>query len=480
MTTKNRTNRPAARRRRFGVFLGVLMLCFTAAELPAKTPTAADFLELVANLQPFDRYVHGNSISVDRKVVFESATSKRACSLIGAESPILAFEENDRFLCVTAQGAKSPKVVRRVILIKPSILIVDDVVGDVPQDGALRWQLSCRTSPTGARGHSVVADTNGKCICSTLWPAEDVPAWTSTRQEEPAAECHVEIKPMQGENSVRCLHVLSLHPKQEEAVSIKTTIGEKAGVLTLTITGDGDTYRFELPCPGKDAGTVAVTAADGKVAVQRRPLPGGILPHGLDGMRLIDRWDRYYRDGRMPPWNNNLPAAPALQEAVEKETIKPCRVVVLGCGSGSNAIFLAKKGFDVTAVDVAPSALGIAMADAQKAKVKVRWVLANVLALPDLRQFDLIFDRGCYHNVRYVDAAGFVASLKQLSRPGTRCFVLSCNRDNAPGVREQTMRDDFTETFDFEWIRPATIHAGKESKDTAKAWSVMLRRKGEE
>ena len=75
--------------------------------------------------------------------------------------------------------------------------------------------------------------------------------------------------------------------------------------------------------------------------------------------------------------------------------IKPGRAVVLGCGTGTNAIYLAKRGFEVTAIDIAPTALNLAQDRAEKADVKVRWLLADVLAPPvDLERFDFIFDRG--------------------------------------------------------------------------------------
>ncbi len=479
MTTRPRTHRRDARRQCIGAILGVLILCVAAVDLPAKTPTAAEFPELAAHFKPFDAYVCGSSISVDGTVVFDSAAAKTACSLIGAGSRVLTFEENSRFLCMTARGSESPNVVRRVIWIKPSVLIVDDAVASVPAGRAVRWQLSSRNAPTRADAQLVFADAGGQLVCSTLRPAAQTPQWTVAKRQGPAAQCRLEIKPPQGAKVLRCVHVLSLRPAKDKAPSAKTTLRNRAGAVELTVVAKGNTYRFELPRPGTDAGTVEVTAADGKVAVPLRPLPGGVLPHGPGGMKLIERWDKSYRDGRRPPWNNDLPAAPVLQEAVKTKAIKPCRTVVLGCGSGANAIFLAKNGFDVTAIDVAPSALGIAMADARKAGVKVRWVLADVLRLPDSKPYDLIFDRGCYHNVRYVDAAAFVASLKQLTRPGSRCFILSCNRDKAPGIREKTMREDFSALFDFQWLRKATIHVGKNGKRHIPAWSLMLRRKGQ-
>ncbi len=99
--------------------------------------------------------------------------------------------------------------------------------------------------------------------------------------------------------------------------------------------------------------------------------------------------------------------------------------------------------------------------------------------MPEFEPFDLIFDRGCYHNVRYVDAKGFVESVNRISRPGTRFFVLSCDRDQAPGVREPTMRDDFSELFDFEWIRNSSIFTGKQGESRHASWSVMLHKKAQ-
>ena len=115
---------------------------------------------------------------------------------------------------------------------------------------------------------------------------------------------------------------------------------------------------------------------------------------------------------------------------------------------------------------------------AKEAGVQVRWVLADVLALPEMGTFDFLFDRGCYHNVRYVDAAGFVASLRRLSRPGTRCLILSLDRDSPPGVREQTMRDDLEPFYEFQWLRDSGVE-DRDGKLRRESWSLMMRRREE-
>ena len=66
-------------------------------------------------------------------------------------------------------------------------------------------------------------------------------------------------------------------------------------------------------------------------------------------------WDSLYRHGT-PPWEMGVPAA-ELVRLVETKTIRPCRALDLGCGTGADAIYLAKQGFEMTAVDNSPIAL---------------------------------------------------------------------------------------------------------------------------
>ncbi len=95
----------------------------------------------------------------------------------------------------------------------------------------------------------------------------------------------------------------------------------------------------------------------------------------------MERWDAPYRGERLPGWDVGRPCS-HLVRAVEDTTFKPGRAIVLGCGSGTNAIYLASKGFEVTGVDVSPTALAIAAEKARKADVEVDWMVADVSALP--------------------------------------------------------------------------------------------------
>lgn len=477
----------------------VSLACGLAAESRSQTPgdqetgrsmpDATAFPELADVFRSVDQFVFGNTILVGKGDPAKAHDAQPSFDPIPAQSRVVAFEENKHFLYVAADASHivsptprvqanetTPTLVRRFLFLKPSVFVVDDAVRQSAPGKPLRWLLGCRNVPTIAGRQLCVTHGDQQLVCETLWPA------TKTLQRIPGprkaseAAYQIEVEPQADASEVRWLHVFDLRPAASRDAPVKSALEQKDGRFELTIAASNRTFRLSLPPPGVDGGQIAVDSADGETTVARRPLPAGVLPHGPKGIRLIERWDSPYRNGNRPAWDTGVPAED-LKQAVEKGVIRPCRTVVVGCGSGTNAIYLASRGFDVTAIDVAPTALSIAQAKAQEAGVRVRWLLADVLALPKLAPFDFIFDRGCYHNVRYVDAAGLMESLRRLSRPGTRCLVLSLNRDGPPGVREQHMRDDFTPLFEFESLRESGIQTGAKEKTRRPSWSVMLVRK---
>ncbi|GAA4357531.1 class I SAM-dependent methyltransferase [Angustibacter luteus] len=70
----------------------------------------------------------------------------------------------------------------------------------------------------------------------------------------------------------------------------------------------------------------------------------------------------------------------------------PARVLDAGTGTGRVAIELARRGHDVTGVDVDESMVVEARADGRQAGVDVRWVVGDLLDLADLAGggFDLV------------------------------------------------------------------------------------------
>jgi SAM-dependent methyltransferase len=97
-------------------------------------------------------------------------------------------------------------------------------------------------------------------------------------------------------------------------------------------------------------------------------------------------WDARYseRDGAM--WSGR----PNGRLLAEVASLTPGRALDVGCGEGADAIWLARSGWTVTAIDISDVALNRARDVAKAAGVTVTWVCGDVLRTPfPAASFDL-------------------------------------------------------------------------------------------
>jgi cyclopropane fatty-acyl-phospholipid synthase-like methyltransferase len=100
---------------------------------------------------------------------------------------------------------------------------------------------------------------------------------------------------------------------------------------------------------------------------------------------------------RRPPWDTNI-VPPEVHDFIA--THPPGKALDLGCGTGTNAIELAKHNWQVTGVDFAPNAIFSAKQKAKAAQLWVDFRVRDVTKLDGIAgPFDLILDIGCYHNL---------------------------------------------------------------------------------
>jgi cyclopropane fatty-acyl-phospholipid synthase-like methyltransferase len=84
---------------------------------------------------------------------------------------------------------------------------------------------------------------------------------------------------------------------------------------------------------------------------------------------------------------------PNQQLVREAADLPPGAALDIGCGEGADAIWLAERGWEVTGVDFAPTALERAAVHAEAAGVadRIRWVHADVTQwAPEPASFDLV------------------------------------------------------------------------------------------
>lgn len=118
------------------------------------------------------------------------------------------------------------------------------------------------------------------------------------------------------------------------------------------------------------------------------------------------------------PWNIESPPD-ALLSLSESGQISSCTTIDLGCGAGNYAIYLARRGFDVTGVDISPSAIKIARENAKKKGAKVNFLVADVLGnLGELKEtFDFAYDWEVLHHIFPENRKKYVENVHQLLNP---------------------------------------------------------------
>lgn len=190
-------------------------------------------------------------------------------------------------------------------------------------------------------------------------------------------------------------------------------------------------------------------------------------------------WNQHYTD-RQTPWDSGLPSKELIR-VLDEERIAPGRALEFGCGTGTNAIYLASRGFNVTALDCSQEALAAAREKAARTGAKVEFLEADVTRLErPFEPFDFLFDRGCYHAVRRGDLAGFQQTLRKVSRPGTRFLVLTGNAneqgEGPPRVHEHEIRAELGPLFDIHWIREFRFEVPDPPQGFL-AWSCFMTRR---
>lgn len=110
-------------------------------------------------------------------------------------------------------------------------------------------------------------------------------------------------------------------------------------------------------------------------------------------------WDERYKVGKDAlPWDTGMPA-PELVEYFEKTDSKPTSALEIGCGTGTNAIWMAQHGCKVVATDLSPTAIDIANEKLKKDNADVKFEVADILKEEPVADgsVDFVFDRGVYH-----------------------------------------------------------------------------------
>ncbi len=195
-------------------------------------------------------------------------------------------------------------------------------------------------------------------------------------------------------------------------------------------------------------------------------------------------WNARYAGGDSP-WDTGQPDS-HLVEMLEAGVIAPCRVLEVGCGTGTNALWLAERGFDVLGIDIAKLAIERAEAKREAAHIdpaKARFALIDFLQdeVPGA-PFDFVFDRGVLHVFDDADVrARFASRVADLLSPRGQWLSLAGStegpeRDHGPPRRSaRDLVSALEPALEIVFLRSTTFAADLPS--TAMAWLLLSRRR---
>ena len=141
-------------------------------------------------------------------------------------------------------------------------------------------------------------------------------------------------------------------------------------------------------------------------------------------MSKDDYWETAYESGEYKHWEFSYPSLELIALAAADMPKRNARVLDVGSGGGTDAIFMAQSGFRVTGVDVSAAALKIAEKRAKKAHVEIDWLRGSVLELPLCSEsFDFLTDRGLFHLIEDHDRTRYASELFRVLKNRGRALI---------------------------------------------------------
>jgi 2-polyprenyl-3-methyl-5-hydroxy-6-metoxy-1,4-benzoquinol methylase len=189
-----------------------------------------------------------------------------------------------------------------------------------------------------------------------------------------------------------------------------------------------------------------------------------------EGPTRQDEWEQRYRDEPVEemPWY--LPELDFdFKAAFEKMGIVSGKILDICTGPGTQALALAKMGFEVTATDISETAVKKADKLAREEGLDIRFVQNDILNSTLKETFDYVYDRGCFHTFDPEMRSAYTETVSGILRLGgilfLKCFSTKEKGEEGPHrISREIIEENFSEQFDIVSIEHTRFQGNKKPK----------------
>ena len=189
-------------------------------------------------------------------------------------------------------------------------------------------------------------------------------------------------------------------------------------------------------------------------------------------------WQRHYDENDLG-WDLGQ-VAPPFVSLLESNIISPCKTLVPGCGRGHEVIFLAKNGFDVTALDYSIGAVNYLNSAILERKLNSKVLNLDFFQLDSTHDdlYDLLIEQTFFCAISPSQRLLYVETVARILKKGGMIAGLFYYTGQDGGPPFNTTRDDIVKYFSgsFE-IRELIRAKNSAEKRRDKEWLAILIKK---
>lgn len=164
----------------------------------------------------------------------------------------------------------------------------------------------------------------------------------------------------------------------------------------------------------------------------------------IDSKTHHEGFREHYADNAKPVWDTGRPQKPFIERASDIRG----PILDIGCGTGTLAVYFAKRGEHVTGIDFVEEAIERATAKAKAAGLNIDFMVKDFFTISSWdRTFQTIIDSGLFHifSGDEVRKAAYLDIVSKLLSDNGRLYILTCKKET--GIDAGVSADEIFETF---------------------------------